>query len=162
MHAISLDVNGRPVSARIEARTLLVDFLRDDLGLTGTHLGCTTSQCGACVVLVNGHSVKACTMLAVQADGCAITTVEGLATAPDALHPLQAAFHEHHALQCGYCTAGMLMSACELLAREADPDEAATRAWLGGNLCRCTGYQAIVAAIRAAAQVLRATATTRD
>jgi carbon-monoxide dehydrogenase small subunit len=151
---ISLSVNGRPVTAEIEARTLLVDFLREGLGLTGTHTGCTTSQCGACVILMDGRSIKACTVLAVQADGSAITTIEGLAN-DGALHPIQAAFHHHHALQCGYCTPGMVMSACDLLARNPVPDDAAIRDWLGGNLCRCTGYQTIVDAIKAAARTIR-------
>lgn len=152
---ITLTVNGEAVSARVQPRTLLVEFLRDVLGLTGTHTGCTSSQCGACVVLIDGRSVKACALLAVQADATAITTIEGLAGRDGALHPVQAAFHRYHGLQCGYCTPGMVLSACELLARNPDPDDAAIRAWLDGNLCRCTGYHAVVDAIRAAAAALR-------
>lgn len=153
MVEISLAVNGRTVAAQVDPRLLLVDFLRDRLGLTGTHVGCTTSQCGACVVLMDGHSIKACTILAVQADGAEITTIEGLA-ADGVLHPIQAAFRDHHALQCGFCTPGMVMSACELLAHTPDPDDAEIRAWLEGNLCRCTGYDTIVDAIKAAAKTL--------
>ncbi len=153
MVEISLAVNGRTVAAQVDPRLLLVDFLRDRLGLTGTHVGCTTSQCGACIVLLDGHSIKACTMLAVQADGAEITTIEGL-TANGVLHPIQAAFRDHHALQCGFCTPGMVMSACELLAHTPDPGDAEIRAWLEGNLCRCTGYDTIVDAIKAAAKTL--------
>jgi carbon-monoxide dehydrogenase small subunit len=154
MPAVSITVNGRPRSGQVENRTLLVEFLRQDLGLTGTHVGCDTSQCGACVVHVDGASVKSCSMLAVQADGSAVTTIEGLAE-DGKLHPLQAAFKEHHALQCGFCTPGMVMSALDLLQHNADPSEQEVRAWLEGNLCRCTGYHNIVAAVRAAAQTVR-------
>jgi len=152
--AISLDVNGRRVEAEVDVRTLLVEFLRRTLALTGTHVGCDTSQCGACVVHVNGRSVKSCTMLAVQADGAEVKTIEGVAR-PDGLHPLQAAFREHHGLQCGYCTPGMIMSALDLLARESAPSEERIRHWLEGNLCRCTGYHNIVSAIAAGAEAMR-------
>ena len=151
---ITMRVNGRAVSADVEPRVLLVEFLRGPLALTGTHVGCDTSHCGACVVHLNGESVKACTILAVQADGANVTTIEGLA-GPAGLHPLQAAFREHHALQCGFCTPGMIMSAADLLSRHPDPDETRVRRWLSGNLCRCTGYQGIVEAILAAARDLR-------
>ena len=154
MISIRMIVNGAPVEAAVEARTLLVDLLRERLRLTGTHVGCDTSQCGACVVHVDGVSVKACTMLAVQADGADVLTIEGVAGG-GRLHPLQQAFHEQHALQCGYCTPGMVMSALDLLARHPDPSEDEIRSWLKGNLCRCTGYHAIVAAVRAAAQAMR-------
>ena len=143
---ISLRVNGNAVRAEVEARTLLADFLRDTLGLTGTHVGCDTSQCGSCVVHVNGRSIKSCTLLAVQAEGCAVTTIEGLGGA-GALHPMQAAFREAHALQCGFCTPGMIMSAVDLLQQNATPSEDEVRKWLEGNLCRCTGYHNIVKAV---------------
>lgn len=155
MIGIRMIVNGAPVEAEVEARTLLVDFLRDRLRLTGTHVGCETSQCGACVVHVDGVSIKACTLLAVQADGSRVTTIEGVAQG-GRLHPLQEAFRQHHGLQCGYCTPGMVMSALDLLARHPDPSEGEIRAWLKGNLCRCTGYHGIVAAVRAAAPAMRA------
>jgi aerobic carbon-monoxide dehydrogenase small subunit len=148
---ISLRLNGRPVTAEAEARTLLVELLRDRLGLTGTHVGCDTSQCGACVVHVDGRSVKSCTMFAAEVDGREVTSIEGLA-AGGALHPMQAAFHEQHALQCGFCTPGMVMSAVELLARRPGATEQEIRTWLEGNLCRCTGYHNIVKAVQAAAQ----------
>ena len=154
MPTISVTVNGQLASGDVEDRTLLVDFLREDLGLTGTHVGCDTSQCGACVVHVDGVSVKACTMLAAQAHDAQVTTVEGLAD-NDELHPLQAAFKEHHGLQCGFCTPGMLMSALDLLQRNPDPSETQIRKWLEGNLCRCTGYHNIVKSIQAAAQAMR-------
>lgn len=147
---ITLRVNGSEVCGEVEPRTLLVDYLRETLGLTGTHVGCDTSQCGACVVHVDGVSVKSCTLLAVQAADTAVTTIEGLADG-EKLHPLQAAFREAHALQCGFCTPGMIMSAAELLAREPAPDAARIRHWLEGNLCRCTGYHNIVRAVQAAA-----------
>jgi carbon-monoxide dehydrogenase small subunit len=153
MTAIRLSVNDKSVAAEVEPRTLLVDLLRSQLGLTGTHVGCDTSQCGACVVHVNGRSVKACTMLAVEADGAAVTTIEGLA--PDGrLHPMQEAFREHHGLQCGFCTPGMVMSALDLCARKSDPSEKDVREWLEGNICRCTGYHNIVKAVQAGAQAL--------
>jgi carbon-monoxide dehydrogenase small subunit len=147
MTAITLQVNGEAVTADVDPRTPLVDFLRDHLRLTGTHVGCDTSQCGACVVHVDGRSVKACTMLAVQADGGAVLTIEGVAAADQPLHPLQEAFNREHGLQCGYCTPGMVMSALDLVQQQPDADEAAIRAWLKGNLCRCTGYHGIVRAI---------------
>jgi len=151
MAALSVTVNGATVEAEVEDRTLLVHFLRDHLHLTGTHVGCDTSQCGACVVHVNGRAVKSCTMFAVQADGGAITTIEGLAK-DGRLHPVQAAFQEHHGLQCGFCTPGMIMTAVDMLARHAHPDDATIRQELEGNICRCTGYLNIIKAIRAAAE----------
>jgi carbon-monoxide dehydrogenase small subunit len=152
---ISLNLNGSPAAAEVESRTLLVDLIREHLGKTGTHLGCDTSQCGACVVNLNGRSVKSCTMLAVQADGAEVMTIEGLAT-DRGLHPMQEAFREHHGLQCGFCTPGMIMSALDLVQHNPDPDEREIREWLEGNLCRCTGYQNIVRAIRAGAAAMRA------
>jgi aerobic carbon-monoxide dehydrogenase small subunit len=146
-YPVSLRVNGKDVSASIEARTLLVQLVREHLGLTGTHVGCDTSQCGACVVSVNGDAVKSCTMLALQAEGAEVVTIEGLER-DGRLHPMQDAFIRAHALQCGYCTPGMIMSAIDLLRRMPDPDEAGIRAELEGNICRCTGYQNIIAAIR--------------
>ena len=140
---VTMTVNGRERSADVEARRLLVEFLREDQGLTGTHVGCDTSQCGACVVHVNGKPVKACTMLAVEAEGAEVTTIEGMAKG-DELHPLQAAFREHHGLQCGFCTPGMIMSAAKLLEENASPSEEEVRHYLEGNICRCTGYHNIV------------------
>jgi carbon-monoxide dehydrogenase small subunit len=151
---ISLVVNGVDRSLDVEPRRLLVQAIREDLNLTGTHVGCDTSQCGACTVSVNGKAVKSCTMLAVQADGSSVTTIEGLAPA-GGLHPLQAAFWEKHGLQCGFCTPGMIMVATDLLARNADPSDAEIRSAIEGNYCRCTGYQNIVAAIREAAATIR-------
>ena len=148
---VSFSVNGTEVSGDVEPRTLLVDFLRNDLGLTGTHVGCDTSQCGACVVHVDGRSIKSCTLLAVQAEDTQVTTIEGLADG-DALHPMQAAFREEHGLQCGFCTPGMIMSAIDLLQNNADPTEQEIRDWLEGNLCRCTGYHDIVRSIQTAAK----------
>ena len=148
---VSFSVNGTEVSGDVEPRTLLVDFLRNDLGLTGTHVGCDTSQCGACVVHVDGRSIKSCTLLAVQAEGTQVTTIEGLADG-DTLHPMQAAFREEHGLQCGFCTSGMIMSAIDLLQNNADPTEKEIRDWLEGNLCRCTGYHNIVKSIQTAAR----------
>ena len=150
MPTVSMTVNGQPAAGEVEGRTLLVEFLREQLRLTGTHVGCDTSQCGACVVHVNGKSVKSCTMLAAQADGAEVTTIEGLATNGE-LHPMQAAFKEHHGLQCGFCTPGMVMSAIDLLNTNANPSERNIREWLEGNICRCTGYNNIVKAIQAAA-----------
>jgi aerobic carbon-monoxide dehydrogenase small subunit len=138
--------------AEVEPRRLLAYFLREDLGLTGTNIGCDTSSCGSCTVLVDGESVKSCTMLAVQADGREVTTIEGLAPANGALHPIQEAFHRHHALQCGYCTPGMIMAAASFLEENASPTEQEVRESLEGNLCRCTGYHNIVVAILAAAE----------
>ena len=151
---IEFVVNGTPRELDVEPRRLLVQALREDLDLTGTHVGCDTSQCGACTVTIDGRAVKSCTMLAVQADGHDVTTVEGLA-GPSELHPMQAAFWEKHGLQCGFCTPGMIMTAADLLARNADPTDEEIRHALHGNLCRCTGYQNIVAAIRAAAAAMR-------
>ena len=150
---ISFELNGEAVSASVEPRTLLVELLREHFRLTGTHVGCDTSQCGACVVHVDGRSVKSCTLLAAQVDRARVLTIEGLADG-DALHPLQSAFREHHGLQCGFCTPGMIMSALELLEREPQPDDAEIRHWLEGNLCRCTGYQNILRAVRAAADTM--------
>ncbi|MPZ10223.1 MAG: 2Fe-2S iron-sulfur cluster binding domain-containing protein [Kiloniellaceae bacterium] len=150
MPTVSMTVNGRAVTGDVEGRTLLVQFLRENLHLTGTHVGCDTSQCGACVVHVDGESVKSCTMLALQADGAEVTTIEGLAKNGD-LHPVQAAFREHHGLQCGFCTPGMVMSAVDLLKKNPNPDEGEIREWLEGNICRCTGYHNIVKAIQSAA-----------
>jgi carbon-monoxide dehydrogenase small subunit len=157
MPAITLRLNGRSVQAEVESRTLLVELLRERLGLTGTHVGCDTSQCGACTVHVNGRSVKSCTMLALEADGQEVTTIEGLAAADGTLSPVQAAFRECHGLQCGFCTPGMVMSATELVRRNPGASEAEIRSWLEGNLCRCTGYHNIVKAVQTAA----AAATTR-
>ncbi|WP_151177295.1 (2Fe-2S)-binding protein [Hypericibacter terrae] len=154
MSTVSMTVNGKSVSGEVEARTLLVHFLREKLSLTGTHVGCDTSQCGACVVHVNGKSVKSCTMLAVQADGASVTTIEGLANGAD-LHPMQAAFKEHHGLQCGFCTPGMVMSAVDLVKNNPAPSEKEVREWLEGNICRCTGYHNIVKAIQAGAQAMK-------
>ncbi|MBK1624955.1 MULTISPECIES: (2Fe-2S)-binding protein [Afifella] len=152
MVTVTMTVNGRQVSKEVEDRRLLVDFLREDLELTGTHVGCDTSQCGACVVHLDGKAIKSCTILAAQADGTSITTIEGLADGAE-LHPLQAAFKEHHGLQCGYCTPGMIMSGVDIIRRhEGQLDEDTVRHELEGNICRCTGYHNIVKAILAAAQ----------
>lgn len=151
---IAFNLNGQPVSANVDAPTLLVDLLRDRFRLTGTHVACDTSQCGACVIHVNGRSVKSCSMLALQVDGCDVMTIEGIATA-EKLHPLQAAFQDCHGLQCGFCTPGMIMSALDLLNHNAEPDEVEIREWLEGNLCRCTGYHNIVRAVHAAAVTMR-------
>jgi aerobic carbon-monoxide dehydrogenase small subunit len=149
--SVSLEVNGTRYEREVEPRTLLVHFLRDELGLTGTHVGCDTSNCGACTCHLNGDAVKSCTVLAVQADGARVTTIEGLGTA-DELHPMQEAFWEQHGLQCGYCTPGMIMAATDLLAKNPDPGEQEIREALAGNLCRCTGYHNIVRAVQAAAK----------
>jgi carbon-monoxide dehydrogenase small subunit len=154
MPTVSMTVNGKSVSADVEPRTLLVQYLREHLGLTGTHVGCDTSQCGACVVHVNGESLKSCTMLAGQAEGADVTTIEGLADG-DTLHPMQEAFRENHGLQCGFCTPGMVMSAFDLVQKNPDPSEKEVREWLEGNLCRCTGYHNIVKSILAGAEALR-------
>ena len=151
---VSMNVNGSAVVQEVEDRTLLVELLRENLRLTGTHVGCDTSQCGACVVHVDGRSVKACTMLAVQAEGADVTTIEGLAEG-GALHPMQEAFRENHGLQCGFCTPGMVMSALDLVARNPDPTGGEVREWLEGNLCRCTGYHNIVKSILAGASAMR-------
>ncbi len=154
MTQISMSVNGRAVSADVEPRTLLVQFLREKLLLTGTHVGCDTSQCGACVVHLDGEAVKSCTLLAVQADGAAVTTIEGLAIA-GRLHPMQEAFREHHGLQCGFCTPGMIMTAVDLVGRLGPHlDEKTIRENLDGNLCRCTGYHNIVKAVAAGAEAM--------
>jgi carbon-monoxide dehydrogenase small subunit len=153
MPEISLEVNGKPVRAEAQPNMLLAGFLREKLGLTGTHVGCDTSQCGACVVHVNGNSVKSCTMLAVQAQGTRVTTIEGLSAGTD-LHPLQAAFRDAHGLQCGFCTPGMIMSAADLLQKNPNPNESEIRTWLKGNICRCTGYHNIVKAVELAAATM--------
>ncbi len=150
---VSLTVNGKSVQAEVEPRTLLVQLLREHLSLTGTHVGCDTSQCGACVVHVDGTSVKSCTMLAAQADGSEVTTIEGLAQ-NGKLHPMQKAFREHHGLQCGFCTPGMIMSAVDLAKRNKNASEQEVREWLEGNICRCTGYHNIVKAIMAGAKAM--------
>jgi carbon-monoxide dehydrogenase small subunit len=149
-HVVTIDVNGVRQSASVEARKLLVHLLRDDLGLTGTHVGCDTSQCGACTVDIDGQAVKSCTVLAVMADGSRVTTIEGLAPG-GALHPIQAAFHEHHALQCGFCTPGMIMAVRQLLKQSQNPTESEIRHHLAGNICRCTGYNNIVRAVKSLA-----------
>ncbi len=154
MTDVTMTVNGKTVSGTVEGRTLLVQFLRDSLGLTGTHVGCETSQCGACTIHVDGESVKSCSMLAVQADGASITTIEGLSDG-DALHPVQAAFREHHGLQCGFCTPGMIMAATDMIRRHPEGlDEKTVRDELEGNICRCTGYHNIVKAIIAASEAM--------
>lgn len=153
MPAVTMTVNGVSRSAEVEGRTLLVDFLREKLQLTGTHVGCDTSQCGACVVHMNGQSVKSCTCLAVDADGADVTTIEGLANGAD-LHPMQEAFREHHGLQCGFCTPGMVMSAIDLVNNNPDPSEGDVRHWLDGNFCRCTGYHNIVKSVLAGASAM--------
>ena len=147
MPEVTMTVNGQQVRAEVEGRTLLVQFLRRNLRLTGTHVGCDTSQCGACIVHVNGDSVKSCTMLAMQANGCDVTTIEGLEDSGE-LHPMQEAFYDRHGLQCGFCTPGMVMSSVDLLEKHVNPTEEEIREWLVGNLCRCTGYHNIVEAIR--------------
>jgi aerobic-type carbon monoxide dehydrogenase small subunit (CoxS/CutS family) len=152
---LEVSVNGRTLRGQAEPRTTLADFLRDQLGLTGTHLGCEHGVCGACTILLDGRSVRSCLLLAVQAEGHELTTVEGLAAADGSLHPIQEAFWRHHALQCGFCTPGFLMSVCELLADDPAPTEQEIREHLSGNLCRCTGYQNIVEAVQAAARQLR-------
>ncbi len=155
---VSLKVNGKPVTADINPATLLSEFLREDLDLTGTHVACDTSQCGACVVHVDGQSVKSCTVLAVAVDGSEVTTIEGVADpATGELHSMQRAFHENHGLQCGFCTPGMIMSAIDFANTHRDPTEAEVRHWLVGNLCRCTGYQNIVASILAGTAAMSAT-----
>lgn len=154
MTEVSMTVNGRAITGQVEDRTLLVQFLRDQLGLTGTHVGCDTSQCGACVIHVDGHAVKSCTLLAVQASGSEVLTIEGLANGQE-LHPVQAAFRQHHGLQCGFCTPGMIMTAVDMIARhDGKLDEATVREELDGNICRCTGYHNIVKAILSAAETM--------
>lgn len=154
MRAVSMTVNGEAVCGEVESRTLLVQFLRENLGLTGTHVGCDTSQCGACVIHVNGKSVKSCTMLAIQADGADVTTIEGLANEAG-LHPMQQAFMDNHGLQCGFCTPGMVMSALDIVNRNGhELDESTVRKELEGNICRCTGYHNIVKAVQAGAKAM--------
>jgi len=155
MPTVSLNVNGRPVTAEVEGRTLLVRLLREQLRLTGTHVGCDTTQCGACTVLFNGDAVKSCTVLAMQAQGADIATIEGVGSETQ-LHPVQEAFRDNHALQCGFCTPGMVMNTIDLLHKKPDPSEDDIRHWLEGNLCRCTGYHNIVKAVRAAAAAIAA------
>ncbi|MBO6838104.1 MAG: (2Fe-2S)-binding protein [Alphaproteobacteria bacterium] len=155
MPTVSMTVNGKQVSGDVESRTLLAQFIRETLDLTGTHIGCDTSQCGACVVHVNGDSVKSCTMLALEADGADVTTIEGLAQDGDDLHPMQEAFRENHGLQCGFCTPGMVMSAIDLVKTNPNPSEHEIREWLEGNICRCTGYHNIVKSIAAGAAAMR-------
>ena len=155
MPTVKMSVNGEAVSGEVEARTLLVQFLREHLRLTGTHVGCDTSQCGACVVHVNGVSAKSCTMLAVQCEGADVTTIEGIADG-DTLHPMQEAFRDNHGLQCGFCTPGMIMSALDLAGRNSAPSEQQVREWLEGNICRCTGYHNIVKSIMAGARAMAA------
>jgi carbon-monoxide dehydrogenase small subunit len=150
--SVTMTVNGKTRKGAVEPRTLLVQFLRDTLGLTGTHVGCDTSQCGACVVHVDGKSVKSCTMLAVQAEGATVLTIEGLAT--DVLHPMQEAFRDNHGLQCGFCTPGMVMSAIDLVRCNPAPSEHEIREWLEGNICRCTGYHNIVKSVSAGAAAM--------
>jgi aerobic carbon-monoxide dehydrogenase small subunit len=155
MPAVSMTVNAKPVTGDVEARTLLVQFLREDLRLTGTHVGCDTSQCGACVVHIDGIAAKSCTTLALQCEGAKITTIEGLAAADGPLHPMQEAFREHHGLQCGFCTPGMIMAALDIVRRRGnDLDEHTIREQLDGNICRCTGYHNIVKAIAAGAKAM--------
>jgi carbon-monoxide dehydrogenase small subunit len=156
---VTMTVNGKAVTREVEERTLLVTFLREHLGLTGTHVGCDTSQCGACVVHVDGRSVKSCTMLAAQADGAEVTTIEGLAAADGTLHPMQAAFREHHGLQCGFCTPGMVMSAVDLANTHPNLTEDEVREGLEGNICRCTGYHNIVKAVLAGAEAMKSGTT---
>ena len=155
MPSVSLTVNGRPVTAEVEGRTLLVKLLRENLRLTGTHVGCDTTQCGACTVLFNGDAVKSCTVLALQADGAEVVTIEGVGSETQ-LHPVQEAFRDKHALQCGFCTPGMVMNSIDLLRKNPDPSEQEIRHWLEGNLCRCTGYHNIVEAVHAAAETMAA------
>ena len=158
LRQVTLAVNGRRRTAEVEDRDLLVDLLREKLRLTGTHVGCDTSQCGACTVLLNGAAVKSCSMFAAQADGAKVTTIEGLAKTDGPLHPIQQAFHEEHGLQCGFCTPGMVMTLHEFLRRNPDPTDPEVRAALSGNMCRCTGYQNIVASALNAARKMRGTA----
>ncbi|WP_421878717.1 (2Fe-2S)-binding protein [Pacificispira sp.] len=155
MPTVSMTVNGKQMSGDVESRTLLAQFIRETLDLTGTHIGCDTSQCGACVVHVNGDSVKSCTMLALEADGADVTTIEGLAQDGDDLHPMQEAFRDNHGLQCGFCTPGMVMSAIDLVKTNPNPSEHEIREWLEGNICRCTGYHNIVKSIAAGAAAMR-------
>ncbi|MBI2316570.1 MAG: (2Fe-2S)-binding protein [Betaproteobacteria bacterium] len=152
---VSMSVNGKPVAAEIEERTLLVSFIRETLQLTGTHVGCDTAQCGACTVEMDGRAVKACNMLAMQAEGASIVTIEGVARADGTLHPMQEAFRQNHALQCGFCTPGMVISAIDLVQNTPNPSEEQIREQLDGNFCRCTGYHNIVKAVKAGAEAMR-------
>ena len=152
---LSMTVNGKSVTAEVASRTLLVDFLRDELRLTGAHIGCDTAQCGACTIHMNGRAVKCCNMLAVQADGAEILTIEGVASQDGSMHPMQSAFRDHHGLQCGYCTPGMVMTAIDLVNNHPNPDDTSIREGLDGNLCRCTGYQNIVKAVHAGAATMK-------
>jgi aerobic carbon-monoxide dehydrogenase small subunit len=152
---LTAKVNGKAVSAEVEPRTLLSDFLREHLRLTGTHIGCDTSQCGACMIHLDGRAVKACSVLAVQAEGAEIATIEGVASANGELHPMQAAFRQHHGLQCGFCTPGMIMMALDIVKRHPSPSDDEIRAGLAGNFCRCTGYHNIVSAVKAGAQAMK-------
>lgn len=156
---ISMTVNGKAVSQHVEERTLLVQFLRESLKLTGTHMGCDTAQCGACTVHLNGRAIKSCNILAMQAEGAAITTIEGIAAADGSLHPMQEAFHLEHGLQCGFCTPGMVMSAIDLVIRTPNPTEEQIREQLDGNLCRCTGYHNIVNAVKSGAEKIHSAAS---
>ena len=151
LHAVTLQINGEQRTVAVEPRKLLVQMIREDLGLTGTHVGCDTSQCGSCTVEIDGQAVKSCTVLPVMADGATITTIEGLSPSGSPLHPVQAAFHEHHALQCGFCTPGMIMAVRQLLKDHPHPTEAEIRHGLSGNICRCTGYHNIVRAVESLA-----------
>ena len=153
--SVSMTVNGKAVTAELEPRTLLVQFLREHLRLTGTHVGCDTGQCGACTVHLDGRAVKACNILAAQAQGAQIATIEGVAAANGELHPMQAAFRQHHGLQCGFCTPGMVMTALDIVKHNPNPSEAAIRSGLDGNLCRCTGYHNIVKAVKAGAAAMK-------
>ena len=153
MTTVNITLNGKSVSADVPDNTLLVSFIRETMSLTGTHVGCDTSQCGACIVHVNGESVKSCTMLAASAEGAEITTIEGIGSA-ESLHPMQQAFHENHGLQCGYCTPGMVMSAIELVEKNPNPSDQDVREGLEGNICRCTGYHNIVKSVQAGAQMM--------
>ena len=153
---VSMKVNGKPASAEVEERTLLVTFIRENLRLTGTHVGCDTAQCGACTVQMNGKAIKSCSIVAMQAEGADILTIEGVAHADGTLHPMQAAFKENHGLQCGFCTPGMVMTAISLLEENANPSEAEIREYLEGNICRCTGYHNIVKSIMAGARAMAA------
>ncbi len=158
---VTMTVNGKPATGAVESRTLLTQFLREQLHLTGTHVGCDTTQCGACTVHLDGRAVKACSMLAVQAQGAQILTIEGVATADGDLHPMQSAFRQHHGLQCGFCTPGMIMIALAIIKSDPDPSEDTIRSALGGNLCRCTGYHNIVKAIQAGAAAMKSTTDNR-
>lgn len=162
MPEITMTVNDRKITRQVEGRTLLVGFLREHLGLTGTHLGCDSSQCGACTIHLDGVAVKSCTLLAIQCENAAVTTIEGLAEPGEPLHPMQAAFHEHHGLQCGFCTSGMVMIGLDIARRHGSPSEATVREELKGNICRCTGYQHIVDAIMAGARALAPSAGGAD